>query len=53
MGFNGVRREGGQNGHLTPLEIGPKNQNFLEKMESAVQFQLIDLLLTMTLSLSV
>ena len=48
----GVRR-GGQNGHLHPLEIGPKNQNFLENMKSAAQFRLFDLILAMTVSLPV
>jgi len=44
----GVRR-GRQNGYLTPplLEIGFKNQNFLENMKSAAQFRLIDSILTM------
>jgi len=43
----------GQNGHLPPLEIGPKNQNFLENMKSASQFRIIDLILAMTLYLPV
>jgi len=29
---------GGQNGHLPPLEIGPKNDNCLENIKSADQF---------------
>jgi len=48
----GVRR-GGQNGHLPLLEIGPKNQNFLENMKSAVQFRLINWILAMTVCLPV
>jgi len=42
----GVRR--GKNGHLYPLEIGTKNQNFLDNLTSAAQFRLIDLFLAMT-----
>jgi len=30
------------------LEIGTKNQNFLENLTSAVQFRLIDLFIAMT-----
>jgi len=30
------------------LEIGTKNQNFLENLTSAAQFRLIDLFLAMT-----
>jgi len=33
------------------LEIGPKNQNFLENLKSAAQFQLINLILAMTVYL--
>jgi len=40
----GVRR-GGQKGHLTPLEIETENDNFLEKMKSAAQFQSVDVIL--------
>jgi len=39
----GIRREG--NGHLTPLEIGTTNQNFIENLTSAAQFRLFDLFL--------
>jgi len=35
-------RTGGQNGHWSPLEIGPKNQNFVENMKSAAQFPVND-----------
>jgi len=45
----GVRR--GENRHLPPIEIGPKNQNFLENLKSAAQFRLINLSLAMTVYL--
>ena len=42
---NHGRPHGGQNGHLSSqLEIGTKNQNFLENVTSAAQFRLIYLL---------
>jgi len=47
----GVRRGG--NEHSLPLDIGTKKQNFLENLTSAAQFQLIDLLLAMTVYLPV
>jgi len=47
------RPQGAQNGHLPTLEIGSKNQNFLENMQSAAQFRLIDLILAMTVYLPV
>jgi len=31
---------GGQNGHLPPLEIGTKNQTFLENLKLAAKFRL-------------
>jgi len=31
----GVRRWGGQNGHLPPVKIGIKNQNFIKNFKSA------------------
>jgi len=46
----GVRR-GRKNGHLPLLEIGPKNQNLLENLKSAAQFQLINLIIAMTVFL--
>jgi len=46
---NHGRPHGGQNGHLSSqLEIGTKNQNFLENVTSAAQFRLIDLFIAMT-----
>jgi len=48
----GVRREG-QNGHLPPLEIESRNQNFLENVKSVAQFRLIDFILAMTVYLPV
>jgi len=36
----GIRR-GVQNGHLPPLDIESKNQNFLESMKSVAHFRLI------------
>ena len=39
----GVRKEG-QNGHLHPLEIETKDDNFLEKLKLAAQFRSIDLI---------
>ena len=48
----GVRR-GKQSGHLSPLEIVPKNQNIPENMKSAAQFRLIDSILAMTVYLPV
>jgi len=38
----------GQNGHFTPLEIEPKNKNFLENTKSVAQFRWIDFILAMT-----
>jgi len=35
-------------GILSPLEIGPKNQHFLENMKSAAQFRLLDVILAIT-----
>jgi len=43
----GVRREGAKRA-FPHLEIGPKNQNFLENLKSAAQFRLINLILAMT-----
>jgi len=43
---NHERPQGGY-GHLFPLEIGTKGQNFLEKLMSADQVILIDWLLAM------
>jgi len=48
----GVRRKG-QNGHLTPLEIGAKKQNFLENLKSEALFPWIDLILALTVYLPV
>jgi len=47
----GVRKGG--NGHLPPYEIGTKHQKFLENLKSAVKFRLTDLILAMTVYLSV
>jgi len=46
----GVRREG-KTGICPPLEIEPKDQNFLENMKSVAQFRLIDFVLAMTVCL--
>ena len=34
--LHGRRQGGGQNGHLTPLEIRTKKQKFIENVKSAV-----------------
>jgi len=47
------RPQGGKNGHSLPLEIETKNENFLEKLKSAAQFQSIDLILAMAAYLPV
>jgi len=46
------RPQGGKTG-ISPLEIGTKDQNFLETMKVAVQSRLIDLVLAMTVYLPV
>jgi len=48
-----VRRRGGTRRAFPPLEIGPKNQTFLEIMKSAAPFWLTDLILAMTAYLPV
>jgi len=40
---------GGKTGIFYPLEIGFKNQKFLENLTSAVYLRLIDLFLAMTI----
>jgi len=42
--------EGSKTG-ICPLEIGPKNQNFLKNLKSATQFRLVNLILAMTIYL--
>jgi len=42
---------GGCKTSILPLEIGAKNQTFLENMKSAAQFRLIDLISAMTIYL--
>jgi len=43
-------RSGGK-GHFTSMEIGTKNQNFVENLTSAAQFRIIDLFLAVTVYL--
>jgi len=42
-----------QNGHLPPLEIETKDQNFFENMKLAANFRVIHLIIAMTVYLSV
>ena len=42
-----------ENGHSTPLEIGTKNQKFLEKLKLAAKFRLIDLIVPIRVSIVV
>jgi len=44
---------GGKTGICLPLEIGTKNQKFLEKLKSAVYFRVINLILAMTVYLPI
>jgi len=41
-------RPQGDNGHFPPIEIGTKNQNVLENLQSEALFRSIELLLAMT-----
>ena len=42
---------GGAKRAFSPMEIGPKSQNFLENLKSAAQFRLINLILVMAVYL--
>jgi len=53
MCSHGRPQGGEQKGHLTPLEIETENENFLEKMKSAAQFQSVDLILPVAVYLPV
>jgi len=49
----GVRRGGGKTGICPTLEIGTKNQDFVENLKLAAKFRLIHLLVAITVYLPV
>jgi len=49
----GFSKRGGETGICHTLEIGTKNQNFLENLKLATKFRLIHLIVSMTVYLTV